>query len=119
LLVVALRDLLRAAEFVLELTGDPPDPKVKRAVSEFFDQVPDVLKARNVLEHFDDYFMGKGRDKGALQCELGVIGNAEGCVLLEVKPYKLDVDRAERAATQLMERLGGMTPEVRSLFEGH
>lgn len=60
LFVLALRQVMRAAQMIRdELDGDHRE-RVARAVARFRAAVPDAKNARDVLDHFDDYARGIG-----------------------------------------------------------
>lgn len=60
-LIIFLSRLRRCLVFIKELE---PDLKLGRNyISEFDNTVPDLTKLRNFEEHFDDYSIGKGRNK--------------------------------------------------------
>lgn len=61
LLVLALRNLLRAAEMALEYAEAPERDNIAKALDRFRKAFPDLVTARDMLEHFDDYLTGKGR----------------------------------------------------------
>lgn len=61
-LAFALRGLLRVAGVARDVPG------VSEAIAEFNRQVPQVIEARDVLEHFDDYRLGEGNLQRAGQC---------------------------------------------------
>jgi hypothetical protein len=116
LLAFALRDLLRAAELVHKLAGGTA---VEQAIGKFLDAVPDVKQARDVLEHFDEYLVGKGRDPAARgDFQPSITDRTGDGVSLEIGPYRIDVTRASEAASKLTVALLSLTPEVRRAIEG-
>jgi hypothetical protein len=102
ILAGALRGLLRAAEYALELgVGDAEREVVRR----FLDAVPSAKPARDVLEHFDEYASGRGRDRHVEGFAPQVIYDGKGGVELVVPPYSIDLVQAGQAARELMGRL--------------
>jgi hypothetical protein len=65
LFTIALRNVIRAAELCRAHAPDVVDA----ALATFREQVPDVDKIRNIVEHFDAYERGEGRlqDQGAVE----------------------------------------------------
>ena len=61
LLILALRNLLRAAEMAVDYADRAEGENLARALSRFKDAMPDLVTARDMLDHFDDYLQGKGR----------------------------------------------------------
>jgi hypothetical protein len=61
LLILALRNLLRAAEMAVHYANKPEGENLGRALSRFKAAMPDLVTARDMLDHFDDYLQGKGR----------------------------------------------------------
>jgi hypothetical protein len=61
LFVVALRDFRRAAKFVGDcLTDANAKSTVATGLSTFDKSLPEATDLRNILEHLDEYAMGKG-----------------------------------------------------------
>lgn len=99
MLAGALRGLLRAAEFALELGGGDAEQDVVRR---FLDAVPNAKQARDVLEHFDEYASGRGRDRQVKGFTPRIIYDGKGGVELVVPPYAIDLVRADQAAGELV-----------------
>lgn len=51
----------RAAEMALYYAEEPERRNLEAAIERFQLALPDLVSARNMLEHFDDYLAGKGR----------------------------------------------------------
>ena len=114
LLTVALRQLLRAAELEHELTEDPD---TDRAVQEFVSRVPGLKEARDVLEHFDDYILDRGKDPKAKQkFKLSTRERTGSGLSLVIGPYTIDITRAGQAAADLGATLLKMSPEDQQLL---
>jgi hypothetical protein len=60
LLVLALRNVLRAAKLVLVVAPPSAIRAISAAISAFEADVAGAKDARDVLEHFDEYLRGKG-----------------------------------------------------------
>lgn len=61
MLVLALRNLLRAAEMAVHYAEGGEADNLQDALARFENALPDLKTARDVLEHFDEYLQGKGR----------------------------------------------------------
>lgn len=62
LLMLGLRNLTRAAEWGTNAAqGSRQEAARRQAVADFRSSLPNVVDARDVLEHFDDYASGRGR----------------------------------------------------------
>lgn len=61
LFVVAIRNVRRAAELVLQVAPAASRAAIERALEDFDKELPGAVEARDVLEHFDDYALGVGR----------------------------------------------------------
>jgi hypothetical protein len=73
LLVLALRNVLRAAKLVFVVSPASTHPAVSAAIAAFEAKVAGAKDARDVLEHFDEYSRGKGK----LQAAAGTAMNVE------------------------------------------
>jgi hypothetical protein len=62
-LTVDVRTLLRAGEMARLLATGDEATKMEHAIGEFKKELPDVVAARDVLEHFDDYEVGIGDEQ--------------------------------------------------------
>ncbi len=77
LLVLALRNVLRAAKLVLAISPELARQEILAAVSTFEAAVLGAKNARDVLDHFDQYIRGQGdhrRLPGALPISSGRSG---------------------------------------------
>jgi hypothetical protein len=59
-LTVAVRSVLRAGEMARLLAPGEDAARIREAIEEFKRALPDIVAARDVLEHFDDYEIGIG-----------------------------------------------------------
>jgi hypothetical protein len=60
--MLSLRNLVRAGEWGADVVQTDSGRAIRRqAVADFRRWLPDVVNARDVLEHFDDYATGRGR----------------------------------------------------------
>lgn len=113
LFAFALRNVLRAGELIAKVEEDAAvRNSINTAVDRFRFASPDVVAARDVLEHFDDYLRGigdyqqPGTRRGArVASQAPVLDyqlhyDAEGHVLY-VGNYSVDIAKARDAAWQL------------------
>jgi hypothetical protein len=109
LLMLSLRNLVRAAEWGANTArGAGQEAARRQAVAEFRQQLPNVVDARDVLEHFDDYATGRGRlqqravqqgqDAAKYSFAVAVDGNA---VVIAVGAYRFDVRSIRDACREL------------------
>ncbi len=96
-MLVALRQIRRAAELATKVAGVSPDLQV--AIAAFDTRLPALSRMRNVEQHMDDYVLGKGRDKTVIRGQLQV--NAWDGKVFHWLDETLDVEEAERAAVDL------------------
>jgi hypothetical protein len=61
LALLALRNVIRAAEWFARDLQSSSNDNPTAWIAEFRDMVPDLVNARDALEHFDDYAAGRGR----------------------------------------------------------
>ncbi|MBL7261520.1 hypothetical protein [Paractinoplanes lichenicola] len=62
LLLVALRQMIRAAEMSRDsLTNDRARAILNSALKRFRTDLPELVDARDIIEHFDEYAVGEGR----------------------------------------------------------
>jgi hypothetical protein len=61
LFVLALRNVRRAAALTGRLAGGQPQVAIRRALVEFDHALPTAKDLRDVLDHFDDYALGRGK----------------------------------------------------------
>jgi len=54
-LMLALRNVLRAAEMACRYADRPEQGNLRAALARFKNRLPGLVEARGVLEHFDDY----------------------------------------------------------------
>jgi hypothetical protein len=75
--IVALTRLRRAAALAGKLPRIAED--MRKAIAEFDAAVPMLSDMRNVAEHFDDYALDKGRNKGIKRgaLEVGAFSDKE------------------------------------------
>ncbi|MEV4823107.1 hypothetical protein [Micromonospora sp. NPDC049274] len=123
LLLVALRNVHRAATMALRHMRDP-DAKahLTDAVAQFDAALPGLVQARDVVEHFDEYVLGDGNMQRRLKREAASNGDdlseAELAELyapqlrgtgrhplISIGPHAVDVTRAPNAASWLLERI--------------
>jgi hypothetical protein len=103
LYVISLRNVLRAAYFVDEVIGSGDQGFSIYWIRDFERRCPDVIAARNMLEHFNEYAMGRGRlQKGPgqepLRIALGRADNGERVLMLRTGSSLLTIDLKEATA---------------------
>lgn len=98
-LMVALRRLRRSADLAVRVALD--DDALRSAISDFDSALPDLVKMRNVSEHFDDYALDKprSRHRDVRRTQLQV-SSWDG-TKYEWLDGSLDIDAALAAAEQL------------------
>ena len=109
LMVLALRNVLRAADWAATVLK-PDVPDLAKVLDEFSTLLPGLVNARNALEHFDEYAVGRGRLQKAspvsYQFELVYDGVRP---VVTVGPLRIDVSNALNACdwlvTQLLRKL--------------
>ncbi len=114
LLVIALRNVLRAARLAREeLITDAGRAALDQAITTFEETLPGVQSARDVLEHFDEYARGRGgigEDRGTLgPYPVTIAGSGdrdEGGwperLVLHIGPHPVDLTAAPQAAAALV-----------------
>ncbi|WP_345514686.1 hypothetical protein [Phytohabitans houttuyneae] len=109
LLMLSLRNLVRAADWVANtVQGSPQEVARRQAVADFRHRLPDVVNARDVLEHFDDYATGQGRIQqraardGRVPATYALaVAIEDGAPVIGVGPYRFGVLRARDACREL------------------
>jgi hypothetical protein len=97
-LVLALRNVLRAAEMALQYADPAERPNLESALSRFREALPDLMTARNMLEHFDDYLTGSGRAPHLYDVEFE---RANGRYLIHIGPATVEASTALEEARHL------------------
>jgi hypothetical protein len=114
LFAVTLLNLVRAAEMAREEADYPGSwanvDEISDAIAEFEEQTRGLRSLRNVLEHFDEYLLGRGRlqrsGKFGRPSQLISSGStADGAPAVEYRVGNLELDVA--SALQAADRLGG------------
>ncbi|MFJ8203239.1 hypothetical protein [Micromonospora chalcea] len=109
LLMLSLRNLVRAAEWrVKTVKGTPEEATRRQAVADFLRRLPNLVDARDVLEHFDEYGSGRGRiqqraaSKGEVPAVYRFAVATEGVdVVIRVGPYRFNVALLQDACREL------------------
>lgn len=99
LLVLALRNVLRAAELARDhaLSTEAGRESVDRAIAAFEQELPGVRSARDALEHFDEYARGRGGRPGGRGAQGPYFARIDGSG---------DADPATGLPDQLVLRIG-------------
>ncbi len=98
LLAHAIRGTLKFGEFCLELSEESPN--LKAAIENFRNVVPDAVALRDVLEHFDDYLLGIGRNKKISSEPIFFFERGESA-RIRVENMVIDMEVAEQASIAL------------------
>lgn len=103
-LVTALNRLRKMAGLVSKYAN------ISKAIKQFDEALPDLIKIRNVLEHLDEYRLGEGRNKKVKVSALRtiVLGNDK----IEWLDYEIEVDQAIRASVLLFQAIKDNAPEA-------
>ena len=103
LMVLALRNVHRAAAWVARETQGTTDDDLGELVGQFDAYLPGLIHARDALEHFDEYALGQGRlqrtQPGPYEMELLI---EDGRPIVSIGPLSLDVERAREACRWLV-----------------
>jgi hypothetical protein len=100
LLSHAIRGTLKFGEFCLDLSEEYEARHLRVAIDKFKRHVPDAVQLRNVLEHFDDYLLGIGRNKRAVT-EPTFFYERGDRIRIHVADMMIDVEAAEEASINL------------------
>jgi hypothetical protein len=98
MLIVALRNVLRAAEMACHYAERPEKQNLKAALGRFKNAFPGLTEARNTIEHFDDYEDVDG--KPAVLYEV-TFTRGNGTYVISVGDIHIDVEVALREARHL------------------
>jgi hypothetical protein len=101
-MLLALRNTLRAAEWLAKNPVSAAAP----LIAEFNQMVPDVVQARDALEHFDEYAEGRGHQQQSTPGPyLFVLSGERTEAVATVGPYSINVLRAREACRKLVSKL--------------
>jgi hypothetical protein len=108
LFAMSLRSLLRAVYAVRDLISSE---EIGEAISRFDANVPNAIDIRDVLVHFDDYELGKGRIQNEARKRNCVVPyfwtwyqrTADNYVLRLGDSFQLDIEAATERALELAE----------------
>jgi hypothetical protein len=101
--ILALRNVLRAAEWsAWDLNNALDDFDVRPFIAEFKNEVPGLVNARDALEHFDEYAVGRGRlQKTVPGFYLFDLVLEDGRPVGKVGPLNIDLESAMDACRRL------------------
>ena len=90
-LVLALRNVLRAAEMACRYANRPEKTNLRAALARFKAAMPGLVEARGTLEHFDDY-----TDVSAKTTPLYEVRfiRGDGSYVVEIGPARIDIEVA-------------------------
>lgn len=103
MLALALRNLSRAAEMAVHYLSGAKRAGLQEQIDIFNRALPDLVHARDMLEHFDEYAAGTGRRQrqdADLIYEVAVSHNDASWILC-VGPHRIDIANARAAAHNL------------------
>ena len=100
---IALRNLLRAVDMAATYCPEV----VKTGLSRFNEAVPSAKNIRDVLEHFDDYDIGKGKlQRAGMEMALGAISlDIQGDRVIFAGDLHLSLETAAAEATALVDKV--------------
>lgn len=98
MLVLALRNVLRAAEMASRYADRPERQNLRAAIARFKHAFPGLVGARGTLEHFDQYVDVDG--KAAVIYEVSFV-RGDRSYLIEIGGVAIDVETAVREARHL------------------
>jgi hypothetical protein len=109
MLMLAVRNLIRAADWSANEDAEAIAAQARReVVATFHDRLPNVVAARDVLEHFDEYGAGRGRAQlravraGVPPTRYSFTVTSEGDdVAVLIGPHRFDVAEIRRACQEL------------------
>ena len=99
LFAVALRNVLRAADFARQVTRNP---KIATAVQAFSSRVPDAVSIRDQLEHFDAYELGRGNLQASSQTQRAARTPSKDGIVSPSTPYDFATARPGSDVTILL-----------------
>jgi hypothetical protein len=120
LLIIAVRNVRRAADMALgQLTSTAAKEQLREALDDFAARLPEVVAARDVLEHFDDYSLDVGnlqqptirkrRQRAAdedlaqqYRVEFEHVDNDPQRPRIRIGPYTLELAEAGHAASMVV-----------------
>ena len=103
-LVTALTRLRKAAELVAKTTD------ISTYLKQFDETLPDLTNIRNVLEHIDEYRLGKGRNKNVRANELQTVYLDHDCIVW--LGYKINPVEALQASNRLFNAIRNNPPNA-------
>jgi hypothetical protein len=108
LLLLALRNVLRAADATARTLSTPTDSgeTPDEWIAQFKAMLPGLVNARDVLEHFDDYAAGRGRlQKSGPEPYQFTYSVQDGEPIVSVGRFSLQVRTARTACRSLFVKL--------------
>jgi len=103
-LVTALTRLRKMADLVSKHSN------ISEAIKKFDETLPDLKKIRNVLEHIDEYRLGKGRNKDVSVNALRTMSLAPNRI--EWLDYEIKTDEAIKVSDILFQAIKTNAPEA-------
>ena len=103
MLALALRNISRAAIMAVKHLDGAKKTDLQGQIATVDSALPDLVHARDMLEHFDEYTAGTGRRQKtdpSLSYEITVARNGASWTLM-VGPHRIDVATARAAANTL------------------
>ena len=98
LMLLALRNVERAAVWVADELRAEQGSRVDNIVATFHSYLPGMVDARDALEHFDEYSRGKGRLQRGNHVRYDFhLVSEQGREVVTVGPLSLDVEHARNA----------------------
>lgn len=97
MMLLALRNLVRATSWTAQGLPEDLRAEVHKIITRFHDYLPGVVNARDALEHFDEYAMGKGRLQREARISYDFELVADPRPVIVVGPIRIDVQDARDA----------------------
>lgn len=112
LMVLALRNVLRAARWAAEELRSSVGDEADLILEEFNGHLPGLVNARDALEHFDEYALGRGRlQRGNNTSYAFQFVVDDGRPVVTVGPIRIDVEHARDVCRWLVVSLLARVPE--------
>ncbi len=98
LMILALRNVTCVADWMADVAQGDDVGVIDKALDEFRRQLPDLVPARDTLEHFDEYAVGQGRLQKKAPFPFAFSLSPEGSPpKVQVGPFSIDVAQARNA----------------------
>lgn len=111
LMVLALRNVFRAARWAAEELRSDVGDEADQILEQFTAHLPGLVDARDALEHFDDYAVGQGRLQRSNPVPYDFeLTMADDRPVVTVGPIRIDVEHARDLCRWLVVELLARVP---------